>query len=125
MKILKYQCVICKKYFSPSALNKHILEFHNMNYEDYLRNIHYGEIVGKCNNNKCNNNTKFMWLKRGFFKYCSKKCQNQHHSIRQKELHSTKDKLYYDRVLKKQKQTLFENMEIHIIIIRNKERKLI
>lgn len=71
------QCKICKEYYKSigdhiarSPLHKNIS--HKLYYDSYLKTIN----DGNCYHDKCNNETNFIDISKGYRKFCSSKCCN-------------------------------------------------
>jgi len=81
-----YTCQICKKKLKNiQALSQHIGKVHkNISKEDYY--LKYISTTKKivCNNEKCNNITKFLGFKLGYQEYCSKKCSTSSEETKKK-----------------------------------------
>jgi len=68
-------CRECGKFYKFRSIGMHIVNKHHIPLHEY-----YDKYIGqpdenKCNRNGCNNIVKFGTLKRGYYQYCSNKCQ--------------------------------------------------
>lgn len=74
---MTYVCALCAEAFSIKRFKDHIEETHKVDFEKYLRDIHYGVKVGYCLN--CGIETKRQSFKSGkYSKYCCNHCQLTH-----------------------------------------------
>lgn len=81
---MTYICFLCKKAFNVKNFKKHVECFHQLEFEKYLRDVHYGFKVGYCL--QCGKETKLKSMNKGLFsKYCDNKCQLKHYYDNQTE----------------------------------------
>lgn len=67
-------CKLCGFYSQRAEFKKHIKEQHNIETNEYFKNIHFGVKVGECLN--CSKEISFTTT--SYKKYCNNKCQNEY-----------------------------------------------
>jgi len=71
----KLECKICARKFSTvHSIAAHIQKMHNLPNKIYYDTFLKKETEGICKKEGCCNETKYFGIKKGYLKYCSRKC---------------------------------------------------